>query len=186
MSSSKYNSSYRRTSSGRRGHRQFPQSSAGFAARSMMSPFVLPLLLLMTMTVTISHFFAVVVVVVNGQDPLTSCPYILTQDGGDCVVAQRGCCPNSLVEGTCLEDGTDCPTSSFDCVWTSQTRSAVCNAYNVTTDGEGIVNYNEPRGFEPSSSATGTGPTTRVIISRPTALVAVGTTIVSFVAILLA
>ena len=182
MSSSKYNSSSRRTSSGRRGHRQFPQSSAGFAARSMMSSFVLLLLL----TVTISHFFAVVVVVVNGQDPLTSCPYILTQDGGDCVVAQRGCCPNSLVEGTCLEDGTDCPTSSFDCVWTSQTRSAVCNAYNVTTDGEGIVNYNEPRGFEPSSSATGTGPT-RVIISRPTtALVAVGTTIVSFVAILLA
>mmetsp|Transcript_10722 Transcript_10722/g.25553 ORF Transcript_10722/g.25553 Transcript_10722/m.25553 type:complete len:181 (+) Transcript_10722:53-595(+) len=180
MSSSKYNSSSRRSSScGRRLHRHFPQGAAGAAARSLMSPF---LLLLLSVT---AFVFFVSVVVVNGQDPLTSCPYMLTQDGGDCVVAQRGCCPNSLVEGTCLADGTDCPTSQFDCVWTSETRSAVCNAYNITTDGESIVNYNEPRGYEPPSSAMGT-TTTRIIISRPTVLVVVGTTVMSLVAILLA
>mmetsp|Transcript_10721 Transcript_10721/g.25552 ORF Transcript_10721/g.25552 Transcript_10721/m.25552 type:complete len:177 (+) Transcript_10721:381-911(+) len=176
MNSSKYNSSSRRSSSGRRLRRHFPQGAAG---GSTLPPFLLLLLL----SVTASLFF-VSVVVVNGQDPLTSCPYMLTQDGGDCVVAQRGCCPNSLVEGTCLADGTDCPTSQFDCVWTSETRSAVCNAYNITTDGESIVNYNEPRGYEPPSSAMGT--TTRIIISRPTVLVVVGTTVMSLVAILLA
>ena len=134
-----------------------------------------------TMIVTAASLLLLAtVVVVNGQDPLTSCPYMLTQEGGDCVVAQRGCCPNSLVEGTCDEDGTDCPTSSFDCVWTSQTRRAVCYAYNITSDGESIVNYNEPRGFEASSSPTAT------IVSSPTALVAAWTTVTSIAAILFA
>ena len=182
MSSSKYNSSPRRSSSsssGRSLHRHYvPRSTAaGAARRSTMAP---PLLRVTTASLLL--ITVCTVVVVNGQDPLTSCPYILTQDGGDCVVAQRGCCPNSLVDGTCLDDGTDCPTTSFDCVWTSQTRRAVCYAYNITTDGESIVNYNEPRGFEASSSATRTSASRTIISSA----VVVWITVTAIVAILFA
>lgn len=89
----------------------------------------------------------------SGQNLETACPYILSQDSADCVIAQRGCCPSSLVEGTCTEDGTDCP-GSFECTWTSDARSAVClNVTSPATADRGIVNYNEPRGID-SSTAT--------------------------------
>lgn len=89
-----------------------------------------------------------------GQSP-NACSYIMKENGADCVVAQRGCCPSSLVEGTCRDNGDECP-STFDCTATSTTMSATCKVGETTTStGAGdrsIVNYNEPRGVESSGS----------------------------------